>query len=230
MKVYHGTSERFLNRISQMGIMPRKLTGNSNFKHSIESHPGVVYLTNAYAVYFGLGVVNQVGEHFERIAILEVDTDLLEPAKLVADEDALEQMSRHTPGGDGLPPGWSMKQRTRYYRDNLKRYAKNGFGFEWSLSVLGTGGHFGPVPRPAITRVALIDMATDNTKRLCWKHMNPTISVQNYHYCAGSYMRDLYRIFGEPLPEKARNEIVLAGIEQPVGPQGITVLDWSLKP
>ena len=113
MLLYHGTSEKAWNSIKKSGIRPRGLSKKSNWKHSIESNPDTVYLTDTYPLHFAMSAIRQTGDKIDRVAIIEVDTDLL-PGKLVPDEDALEQASRHQ--NDGLPETWTMVQRTRYYR------------------------------------------------------------------------------------------------------------------
>lgn len=57
--LYHGTSSKYLPSILREGIKPRKLTRQSNWKTTIESRNDMVYLTNAYALYFAICSLRQ---------------------------------------------------------------------------------------------------------------------------------------------------------------------------
>ena len=124
MIVYHGTSMSAWKKIRQSGLVPRGETGQSNWTHSIESNPDTIYLTDAYAMHFALSAIRGTAKKFEEAVIIEVDTDKLEKSALVADEDALEQVSRKQ---DGLPPDWSMQDRTRHYRGMVRRFQEFGY-------------------------------------------------------------------------------------------------------
>ena len=76
------------------GLRPRKLTGKSNWKHIVESNPSLIYLTTAYAPYYALCAVD--GNKGEKIAIVEIETDLLNESNFRPDEDFIEQVPAWT--------------------------------------------------------------------------------------------------------------------------------------
>src|SRR5215831_10174199 len=117
MLLYHGTGETAAREAMQAGLLPRRLTKKSNWKHTVPSNPGAVYLTDAYPGYFAANAASRK----ERMAIIEVDSARLDPWRLGADEDVLEQALRRQ---DDLPQEWTMRQRTLYYR-------KRQFDYSW---------------------------------------------------------------------------------------------------
>lgn len=192
VKVYHGTSLTRWNLIKNQGLLPRGKSKKSNWTHSIESNPETVYLTDAYALYFALETLNQCKGKFDNAVIIEMDTDNL-PGTLVPDEDALEQVARRS--DDGLPPSWSMKERTRHYRGMTKEYAKHGMDFFWSLQVLGTGGHIGKIDPKFFSRIAIIDIKKEAA--LSWAFMDTQVSVMNYKYLGSRWRFLSKKIFGD---------------------------------
>lgn len=200
MLLYHGTSFSSWEKIKETGLLPRKLGGNSNWEHTVESDPDTVYLTDAYAMYFSYQCTNEnKNGNLDKAVIVEVDSSLLNQKKFVADEDALEQVSRNTPGGDGLPSSMSMEDRTIHYRKMAKRYAEVGYGHEWSLQALGTCGYKGKIPLKAITRVAIIDLSQQKQLSV---FLDPTIHIMNYRIVGAKYRALNALIFGnEPKPE-----------------------------
>jgi hypothetical protein len=179
MKVYHGTSMSNWGRIKKEGLLPRGNHGTSNWTHSIESNPDTIYLTDAYPMHFGMSAIRGDSSFFEEVVLIEVDTDSL-TGLLVPDEDALEQVGRYQQGGDGLPTDWDMQTRTRYYREEVKAFAKKGIGWEWSLGVLGTMGHIGAITPEHFTKIAVIDIAKE--RALAFASMDMTVSVMNYKF------------------------------------------------
>jgi len=80
MKLYHGTSSRYLDDILKNGIRPREQTGNSNWKGSVISKKGFVYLTTAYPVYFAFSAVDKDAD----LLVIETEVD---EKNLYPDED-----------------------------------------------------------------------------------------------------------------------------------------------
>jgi hypothetical protein len=200
MHLYHGTSFSSWEKIQETGLLPRKLGGSSNWEHTVESDPDTVYLTDAYAMYFSYQCTNEdKNGKLDKAVIIEVDSSLLNQKKFVADEDALEQVSRNTPGGDGLPSSMTMEDRTIHYRKMAKRYAEVGYGHEWSLKALGTCGYKGKIPLKAITRVAIIDLTKQKQLSV---FLDPSISIMNYKIVGAKYRALNALIFGnEPKSE-----------------------------
>ena len=57
LKLYHGTSSRFLDRILKHGIKPRG-KGTSQWD-KFPSRPDLVYLTTAYPFYFAIQAIKK---------------------------------------------------------------------------------------------------------------------------------------------------------------------------
>lgn len=197
MLLYHGTSFARWEQIKDTGILPRKLSGVSNWEHTIESEANTIYLTDAYAPYFSFQTIADGEPNFA--VIIEIDSDRLTQSKFVADEDALEQVSRQVKNGDGLPKDMSMEDRTLHYRKMAPTYAQHGYGYEWSLKALGTCGYRGKIPLKAITRVAIVDLSVNKQMSV---FLDPSISIINYQFVGSKYRALLKMVFGdEPNPE-----------------------------
>lgn len=186
MKLYHGTSERHLASIAKEGIRPRgKRRGN--WSHSVESSTQCVYLTDAYALHFAQAAISNNDD----AAIIEIETDVLNPFKLVPDEDFLEQATRKS---GPAPSDRPMKFRTRWYRKRLDDFADH-----WRESVqhMGTCAYMGTIEPEAITRIAVVDRAT---RYLLFKHgHDPMVSLINYSLKGPAYRNFVRWIFNEPL-------------------------------
>lgn len=210
MKLYHGTSERKLPSILQQGIKPRH-KGAGNWCHSIESNPDFTYLTNAYALYFAGNAV----KGGERLAVIEVDADRLDPLRLAPDEDWLEQATRGQDRPGALAPADKpMKYRTRWYRRRLKNVLGTGY-WQQSLNGLGTCNHYGTIPVVALTRVALVEFDT-YMRLLLEGGLDPSISLMNYKIVGQKYRNASAWLFdgieppdtGRPVPEEAKAAFV----------------------
>lgn len=223
MIVYHGTSWANWQKIKTEGLRVRGSSSKSNWTHSIESNPDTVYLTYAYAIYFGLSALSLEGDD-TKVVVIELDTDDL-PGILVPDEDALEQVSREHPKGDGLPRHWSMQERTRYYRGLTREYAEMGLDFEWSMKALGTGGHLGDIPPQFFRRAAIFDPKEE--KALSWAFYDTSVAVINYHIL-GARWRSLHRMLfggvaGEPHPFDPISQL-------PKIEGNVQIIDFSKEP
>lgn len=195
MKLYHGTSSTFVDKILQQGIKPRgRRKGNWD---SHPSHPGAVYMSNAYAPYFAV----QACEKKAFPAVLEIDVHKLNPFCLCPDEDFLEQAF-----GKREFPDWDMTQRTRYYRENLEIFAPN---WELSLEHMGNCSYLGTIPSKAITRIAILDHKHKETCLLLATCLDPTISIINYHIVGKKYRGITKWIFGDDLGEDAQDAPVM---------------------
>lgn len=182
MRLWHGTSEKRAQRISREGLVPRGHSGLSNWRHTAESRPEAVYLTDAYPLYFA-GAVPEEG----RWAVVEVDTDNLDLRRLRPDEDALalarEPATRHT----------SVQRRAR----NSHALARRSPRWRESLQVLGTCAYEGVVPMAALTRIALF--RPDAHPEFALMAKDAVIAPANY-----ALMRERYRalvawLFGDPV-------------------------------
>jgi hypothetical protein len=199
MKLYHGTAGRFLPKILKDGLTPRgKRRGH--WQHTVMSNSEAVYLTDAYAPYFS---INCATKKDTTAAIIEIDTDRLDPWQFVPDEDVLEQTSRPRRGVavDDLPLDWSMEQRTAWYRDNLYEYADKQT-WKKSLDAMGTCAYMGDIPVSAITRVLTFNMLDKRLSSLLLTFANPSITLMNYQLVGRKYRYYTALMFGEtPRPE-----------------------------
>jgi hypothetical protein len=84
MILYHGTSERHLHAIQRNGLLPRRMTGESNWIGNVASKEGFVYLTDAYPVYFAVGPAVAADGPPADLLILKVEVD---ENRLYPDED-----------------------------------------------------------------------------------------------------------------------------------------------
>lgn len=82
MILYHGTSAKNLDLILKQGLLPRSSTGHPGYwEDELQSKPDFVYLTNAYAAYFGMKAAL---DDDTEVAILKVKVD---ESELYPDED-----------------------------------------------------------------------------------------------------------------------------------------------
>lgn len=194
--LYHGTTSKALGSIQEKSILPRNLTRRSNWKHGVPSNKEVVYLTNAYPLYFAVAATKDK----EKPIIVEVDQEKLDIIRMMPDEDVLEQAFR---GRDNLPKSYDMEKRTKHYRQaamgfTMSEAAGGSWYFEASLKLMGTCGHIGPIPKYSLTRIAIIDPKKQS--QLCLASMDASISLMNYKFCASKYKALTNWIFGEPFP------------------------------
>jgi hypothetical protein len=203
MKLYHGTSERFLERILKNGLQPRGRR-KTNYKQN-PSHPGGVYLTNAYALYYAMNVCNRK----DNPIVVEVDTERpsFNPFCLAPDEDALEQTGR---ARDGIPG--DMYERTKHYVAHLEQYA-NMKNVDLSLRALGNCCYLGTVMPSAITRIVRIERPKQ--QRFIWSAMDPSIVIMNYYVCGPKYRNMVRWLFEEtPLEPDPLSEAFRYGFTQ----------------
>ena len=217
MKAYHGTNLSNWQEIKKKGILPRKVSGKSNWVDTVESAEDRVYLTTTYPLYFAL---QSCAEDESTAVIIEVETDNL-PGSLVADEDALEQYFRHH------SPFYNddkMHQRTRQMAKKARLLVEYGLGFNWSMSTLGTGAHVGAIPLECISRVALIDVKKELA--LCFQCSDAMITLMNYQLLGGFYKRVVSSIFGEPPPKLSPFESTMVPPSIGSGVSILTRNDW----
>ena len=184
MKVYHGTTEAVARQAVTESLKPRGESGADTNWENCPSRSDLVYLTVAYAGYFGIAA----SEPGTKIGILEIDLDLLDQSLLLPDEDFIEQGTR------GHDDQWQdpliresirdldMGQRTEFFRDNLTLFS--GL-WELSLEGLGNCAYRGSIPARAISRVTVFDPKENPviTNML----LDPSISLMNYKFVGEKY-------------------------------------------
>jgi hypothetical protein len=195
MIIYHGTAEHHLEAILKDGIMPRGKTRKNNWKKTVSSNPKAVYLTTTYALHFA---ASAVGNRREKMAVLKINTDDLNPFLFAPDEDFLEQCSRKqgVTDNDDVPcpayDGTNMRARTIWFRERVLQH----FQPTWKKSTehLGTCCYHGTIPPSAIEKWALVPTASHVSFA-----SDPMITTMN-HAIMGSYYRALMQhVFGEGL-------------------------------
>lgn len=174
------------------GLKPRYVTGKSNWKHTVESNPTLIYLTAAYAAYFALQAVKE--RKRAKFAIVEIETDLLDETKMRPDEDFIEQATRSDEKNSAGIRGKTMNERVKYIRDHI-----DGFLDSWKMSVehLGNCGYKGVIKNTAITRVSVVDIS--QCWDMCFEAMEPVISLANYRICGAQYRMLNKWFMGEPI-------------------------------
>lgn len=152
MRLYHGTSTSHLRSILRDGILPR---GGRASTWPTASAAGNVYLTAGYALYFAQNAVRAAGGD---MLLVEVESDLLEQTRLLADEDAAVFAYRNgslAGNPDFVDPFSDLDAQASAFSRHLAATAlEHGFGFRESLSTLGNCAHVGAVPPWAVTRTA----------------------------------------------------------------------------
>jgi hypothetical protein len=188
--LYHGTSTELLPAIQKEGIKPRKETKDAtNWKHTIESNPDTVYLSDTYAPYFALAAVNTTGG---KPVVLRIPTENLDEKFLVPDEDALEQGCRDIGPGPLQCPLNNMIERTHWYRKKVFMLTLQ-FPDLWltSLRVLGTCGYRDTIPYTAVDDT--YTFTNNNAVIIEWG--DPMISILNYQIMGASYQEATAALF-----------------------------------
>lgn len=177
MKLFHGTSSRWLPNILRQGLEPRgRRTSRSNWTDTVPSNPSCVYLCSGYAPHFAFKAAAEDGD----CVVIEVETDRLPaPNLLLPDEDCLEQAGR---GYDDVPG--DMTARTLHYRRQMLKQFQGTDAWELSLEYLGTCAYHGIVPPGAITRIVTWPYKPNIGLMLVW---DLSVSLMNQRVCGDRY-------------------------------------------
>ena len=167
--LYHGTSTKFLDEILSKGLMPR-YDRDTNWSEN-PSNPLMVYLSDAYPVYFAQ---QSAEENYEPV-VLEVRVDT---KRLYPDEDYLEQFTRFDPEWKSTVDSTSMEYRTEWFKENLMDYKDYYLD---SLNGLGNCCHKGVIKPKNIIRYSILE--SDHILH----YSDPTITLQNYMYVGERY-------------------------------------------
>ena len=164
MKVYHGTSEKYLKSILKNGLIPRG-EKDGNWKHSEEGHSEYNYLTSVYAGYFALSAIDDYEK--ERLMLIEVDLDKLDKKNFRPDEDFIAQSI-------------SQSELDKDLLDiNEEKYRH---AWKLSLNHMGTMAYKGKIPKSAIVRIVLVKF-----HYLLYPITDPVISILNFKLMNGRY-------------------------------------------
>jgi hypothetical protein len=192
MKLYHGTSTKYLKHILKGGIKPRGRTGKSNWKDfpSMDKH---VYLSSAYPLYFARAATN-TDSGAESMVVFEIDVKRVKEGRLYPDEDFIAQALVNND-----PDAYeSLDAAQRHSIENIE-----GYRHHWndSLKRMGNVSHRGRIPVSAITRYVVIDPVS--RMEITMAALDPTITTLHYAIKGGFYRNLVEWIFGdrEELPQ-----------------------------
>lgn len=201
MKLFHGTNGGWLDNILKRGLEPRGMRpSRNNWKHvPHQSNPKCVYMTDSYAPYFAFQAAR--GKELS-CAVVEIDTDRLDPEALWADEDCLEQVTREYK--NDKCPAKGMSARTLWYRSQMftiGSFTLNDGSVEeawrFSLRALGTCSHKGPIPASAITRAVRFPLKPNAWMAFVW---DPSITTINQMIMGDRYRALTAKLFGDEYP------------------------------
>lgn len=180
--LYHGTRTSVLPSVAAQGLLPRRVSGSSNWTHSVESREDAVYLTVAYALHYAT-TCEAPGEP----CLLEIDAQALDERLFAADEDGVAQLPA---GRKAAGPSATLEEATRFWRERIHEVHAST-----SLSSLGNCTYFGVIPAEAVRRVVVLSVpeATRLTLQVC----DPVVTPMNYRLLGDRY-REFCRWLFDP--------------------------------
>jgi len=178
MLIYHGTSAAAVPCILKDGLQPRRISGVQPTSNDpiCQGHPDCVYLAYGYASFFA---ADKVGSDEGEAAILEIDSNLLNPGLFLPDDYVLGQLLSGDPG------------RAHDSNEKIAAEARDGMTqlnsqWEKSLELMGTCAYHGTVPPAAIKRVCYIDFLKMKPA-MFFDITDIGVSVQAFSVCAAKY-------------------------------------------
>lgn len=146
MKLYHGTSSRFLESILASGILPRDNRRCSQFPEE-DTRPDLVYLTKCFGPQYALNATRNTGEKW---LIVEVEISIEETGQLLPDEGYRVFLA----ADHGVPPDRIRELKVENeYRRTLEEHRE-----EWqqSLDTIGNVAHKSGIATDLITRYCVV--------------------------------------------------------------------------
>ena len=184
--LYHGTSERHLQKILKEGIKPR---GENPSNWEIESLKNAVYLTTVYSGYYA---ATTSGVFDERWCVIEINLKHLEKRKLIPDEDYIADRQCYK---DKLK---DRNKVTQSIRENILNFQSK---WKESIGNLGTCAYLDTVPISAINRISLFDPNSNRDIAIMW--LDPVISINAFPYYASKYHALTKWLLGEKISAQA---------------------------
>jgi hypothetical protein len=184
MILYHGTSARHLHAIQRHGLLPREITGESNWSGDIESKEGFVYLTDAYPVYYATEPAFAEESAPADLLILKVDVD---EDRLYPDEDFIV---------------WALAEGNQDVQEQLRPFIDpRDYKNAWHLSL----EHNGVVCTPEVSPERILDhrvIARSEAELIFELGLEPLPKPENYRLIGRHYRRCIEVLF-EQGPEAA---------------------------
>ena len=179
MKIYHGTSDKYLTDILRNGIKPRGAK-KSNWE-DIPSRTDMVYLSTAYASYYALNATGK-GKRKDKVLIVEIDYEELDTIKLYPDEDfILEVLNK---AGHTSTTRDKAKADLEYYKEH----------YYHSIEKMGVCCYKGKIPINAITRMCIFDAQKRPELAMA---IDPSVSIINYAIRGDFYKKLNSWFFGD---------------------------------
>jgi hypothetical protein len=184
MILYHGTTERHLRAIQRHGLLPRRITGESNWSGDVESKEDFVYLTDAYPVYYAVGPAFAEECAPADLLILKVDVD---ENRLYPDEDFIV---------------WALAEGNQDVAQALPPFIDpREYKGAWHLSL----EHNGVVCTPKVLPERILNhhvIARSDAELIFELGLEPLPSPENYQFIGSHYRRCIEVLF-EQGPEAA---------------------------
>ena len=172
--VYHGTTERVLERILQEGIKPRRKK-DGNWKGNLQSRSDLVYLTYCYGAYYA----SMACKKNDKAVILKIELDE-NKIPLYPDEEFLVHAF------DLMKGKPNRKTFLKIIKDiNPKEYKEL---WKKSLDFLGT------VSTDFIAPEYIIAYTKQRNSLDFILHCDPSISPLNYKFCGQMYREHLEKL------------------------------------
>jgi hypothetical protein len=221
--IYHGTAAKNLESIRRHGLLPTDDIGIKTNWKAVPSKLGCVYLSKAYALYYG-----QAGGDYESpFALIEVDETKLDPTRMLPDEDFIAEVFKegHRMGGqlpDEFLDASGIEELTN--RIDPRRFRSL---LEDCQTYFGNVVYEGVIPPEAISRVAILSWEEQHILRHLALDATPT---PINHYLVGRTYRELCTaaISGQDHPltrlksseyMKVKNYCVLTATDRQTGHQ-----------
>lgn len=214
MKLYHGTSTRYLDLLLRGGIKPKQDQDGEeergNWEHTnFPSRDDMVYLTVAYPFYFAMCAAGETsdreGEKYQPV-VLEVESDELDQDLFHPDEDFIAQVMAEQ-------EKMSLEDCHNYVLENLENWQHL-----WRESVehMGNCAYMGTVPPNAIKRYCVF--RSDQRPYLSMAFLDPSISILNYRFCGEKHRGYVAWMFQDAeLIPTAINPFGIGGVQVPEG-------------
>ncbi len=206
MRLYHGTSGLAAKAIMRNGFLP--LVTNMKHKRRCVFHNSSiyhVYLTDSNAPYYSYAATFR---NRQEMAVIEIETDLLDQDRLTYDEIAWERLSRgkdeiawFTEHGDKM-----FDYRLRWYKRHMDDDAVKKLygGWRASLASMGSCAYSRQLPPSAITRVLFF--RRDENPAL-WMYFDAITSLVQYEVAGAGMRASMQHLFGDEIKEKMTDRV-----------------------